>query len=475
MVLGAPRERVTIAVVIALVTGLLAVPSSAAAAARRPPDVLLIVTDDQRADTWTWMPTVVRRVVDRGRRYPRAAVPTTACCPSRTSLLTGQYSHTTGVWSNGRNAEILGTGGWPVFSGSGVEERTLAVSLAAAGYRPVLVGKYINGFDRAPQAYVPPGWLGWHAFAGNNGAYYGYSLRHADGSITDHGYEEGDYSTDVLRKLALQEIRGTRRRRPLFLMFNPFGVHGRHPTPAPRHVGSATVGAPQSPAINEHDMVDKPPWMQDLRTLGMPQVTRKSRTTEETLASVDEAVGAMIGAFERHRRLRNTLVIVTSDHGQLWGEHRLQGKYMPYEAASRVPLAIRWDREVERRGVDRRLALNIDVAATIADAAGVPMPDIDGRSLFEPAARQGYVLEAGATNGHDGNGQSVARPAYCGYHTSRFWFARYADGTEELYDLRLDPWELRNLAGDAGYSARTAKLRVKAESACRPTPPGFEW
>jgi hypothetical protein len=69
----------------------------------------------------------------------------------------------------------------------------------------------------------------------------------------------------------------------------------------------------------------------------------------------------------------------------------------------------------------------------------------------------------------------VARPAYCGYHTRRFWFARYADGTEELYDLRLDPWELRNLAGDTGYSSRTAKLRVKAESACRPTPPGFEW
>jgi hypothetical protein len=67
----------------------------------------------------------------------------------------------------------------------------------------------------------------------------------------------------VLRKLALQEIRGTGRRRPLFLMFNPFGVHGRLPTPAPRHVGSATVGAPPSLAINEHDMVDKPPWMQD--------------------------------------------------------------------------------------------------------------------------------------------------------------------------------------------------------------------
>jgi hypothetical protein len=65
MVLRAPRERVAIAVVAALVTGLLAVPSSAAAAARRPPDVLLILTDDQRADTWTWMPTVVRRVVDR--------------------------------------------------------------------------------------------------------------------------------------------------------------------------------------------------------------------------------------------------------------------------------------------------------------------------------------------------------------------------------------------------------------------------
>ena len=151
------------------------------------PDVLLIVTDDQRNRTIEWMDAVGRRILERGTRYPNGMIPTSVCCPSRASLLTGLFAHSTGVWSNGRSDDIPNTGGWSVFHEAGLEDRTLAVWLQQVGYRTVLIGKYLNGYDGSPAGYVPPGWTTWHAFAEANGAYFDYRLRHSDGSETMHG------------------------------------------------------------------------------------------------------------------------------------------------------------------------------------------------------------------------------------------------------------------------------------------------
>lgn len=454
-----------------LATVALATPSAAA----RRPDVLLIVTDDQRPETLPWMRMVQRRIVDRGRLFRNGMVPTSLCCPSRASILTGLFAHSTQVWSNGKSAGIPDTGGWRAFDAAGMEERTLAVRLQDAGYRTALVGKYLNGYDGSPEGYVPPGWSAWHAFATRNGRYYDYVLRHTDGSLTTHGHEERDYSTDVLRRFATREIRSAPRRRPLFLMFTPFGVHGEIPVAAPRHVGSATVGAYEAPNLNEADVLDKPAWIEELPTTSTLQLTRHRRGVQEALRSVDEAVGALLGALQRHRDLKNTLIIFTSDNGDLWGEHRLRGKYMPYDAATRVPLAIRWDRRVAPGSHDPRLALNLDLTATVARASGVPTPDDEGVSVLGHAERHGFVLEAAATWGHDGNGQGVARPGYCGFRTRRFLYVRYAGATEELYDYRTDPWELTNVASDERYAERVSSLRSRADEGCSPRPPGFTW
>ena len=99
------------------------------------PDVLLIVTDDQRDRTIDWMDAVGRRILERGTRYPNGMIPTSVCCPSRASLLTGLFAHSTGVWSNGRSDDIPHTGGWSVFHAAGLEDRTLG-GVAAAGRLP---------------------------------------------------------------------------------------------------------------------------------------------------------------------------------------------------------------------------------------------------------------------------------------------------------------------------------------------------
>ncbi len=440
------------------------------------PDVLLIVTDDQRVRTVDWMDMVQRRIIEHGSRYTNGMIPTSVCCPSRASMLTGLFAHSTGVWSNGHSDDIADTGGWSVFNAAGMEDRTLAVWLQQAGYRTVLVGKYLNGFDDSPAGYVPPGWSRWHSFAAvRNGAYFDYALRHTDGSETTHGHDARDYSTDVLARIATGAIRNAPADEPLFLMFTPYAVHGPA-TPAPRHVGTATVGPYLAPHVNEPDVTDKPPWIAELDPASIDRITQQRRNTQETLRSVDEAVDRLLDAFAEHRDLADTLVIFTSDNGHLWGEHRLRGKNMSYNASSRVPLAMRWPASIVPGSEDRRLALNVDVTATILEAAGVTPPDdIEGVSLFGYAEREGFVLESPVTNGSDGSGQKVARPGYCGYRTRRFAYVRYSGGVEELYDYREDPLELTNVATDASYAGQLATMRVLADTECQPRPPGYVW
>jgi N-acetylglucosamine-6-sulfatase len=437
------------------------------------PDVLLIVTDDLRVRAVDWMDAVPRLVIGRGCRYRNGMIPTSLCCPSRASLLTGQFAHSTGVWSNGRSDDIPQTGGWSVFHAMGMEERTVAVWLKEAGYRTVLVGKYLNGYDEAPVGHVPPGWTRWHAFAVHNGAYFDYRLRHTDGSETSHGHDPPDYSTDVLRHLAVREIRQATASQPLFLMFTPYAVHGPT-TPAPRHAGTATVGPFVAPNVNEADVTDKPPWIAELPLTSIDGITQRRRETQETLRSVDEAVAAMLDAFQEHRDLSNTLVIFTSDNGTLWGEHRLRGKNMSYNASSRVPLAMRWPGHLAPGSEDARLALNVDVTATIAQAAGVtPADEIGGVPLIGPIERDGFALESPVTNGSDGGGQHVARPAYCGFRTHRFLYVRYSGGIEELYDYRKDPMELTNVAGEEAYADQLSSMRIRTDEECQPRPPGY--
>ena len=468
------NQRRTVTALMAALAMTLVAAAEAQALPRRP-DVVLIVTDDQRPDTLDWMPIVQRRVVERGRRFSNGMVPTSVCCPSRASILTGMFAHSTHVWSNGRNADIDGTGGWQAFAAAGMEDRTIAVELQASGYQTMLVGKYLNRYDASPEGYVPPGWTSWHAFAGTNGDYYDYDIRHTDGSTTSFGHRDQDYSTDVLLRYAVRELRTARPARPLFLMFTPFGVHDRLPKPAPRHIGTATVGPYQAPGVNEADVTDKPAWIATLPTISPRRLMRGSRRTQETLFSIDEAVGRLLDVIHDRRRLRNTLVIVTSDNGTFWGEHRLGGKYMPYDGATRVPLAMRWSGRIQAGTLDRRLALNLDITTTIASAARLDSFAADGLSLLAADRRDGFVLEAGATSGDDGNGQKVARPGYCGFRTRRFLFVRYSGGLEELYDYRRDPWELENVADLAAYADRLAMLRDRADTDCRPRPPGYDW
>src|SRR4051812_29872523 len=146
-------------------------------------------------------------------------VPNSVCCPSRTSVLTGNYSHTTGVWDN-----VGQYGGFAAFH----DKHTIAVDFQTAGYRTAMLGKYLNGYNPGSTTYVPPGWTRWFALA--SGRYYDYNavlqLRpRSRVRTTYYGRQASDYATNVLRRQTMDflESVGTN---PFFLYLSWTAPHG---------------------------------------------------------------------------------------------------------------------------------------------------------------------------------------------------------------------------------------------------------
>ncbi len=350
----------------------------------RLPNIVMVLTDDQRLDTLAQMPNVQSLLVDRGRTFTSAFTPVPICCPSRSTILTGRYAHDTGVYGNyGVN------GGWAAFRRNGNEERTIAVALQRHGYRTALIGKYLNGYESSPMGFAPDGWdrfLGLRD--GHRGYYYNYML--ADGET--FGSKPRDYSTLVYRRRATAFINATPPGRPLFLYLSLPAPHPPY-LAAPHDVGTWEGQLPSyHPPSVDDDLSGKPQWMSALEPIPQEEIDRVRSAQQDALIAVDQTVAALVTALGDTGRLRNTMLVFTSDNGFLWGDHRLTGKAVPYTPAMAVPLIVRWDGLVDAGSVDDRIALNADFARTMAHAAGIRFPS-DGRDLLGDRHRSGMLLE----------------------------------------------------------------------------------
>jgi arylsulfatase A-like enzyme len=340
-----------------------------------------------------------------------------------------------------------------------------------------MIGKYLNDFPAPdgsdPLTVIPPGWDEWYANLGPVGtlrsgvAYYNY-IENRNGQLRLYVDSAGHYSTDVMARTAGDFVcRASSDTRPFLLYVAP---HAPHPpaTPAPRHSGRyASTIAPRAPSFNEEDVSDKIGYLRDLPRLTDAQVAELDalygRMLEAQLA-VDELLGVVIEALESTRLLSRTFIIYTADNGLHFGEHRLNAvKGTHFEEASLVPLLIRGPGV--RPGVVRsEFILNSDLAPTLVELAGIVAPQyVDGRSLVplltggDPPWRRAILLETYAV----GAAQSAIR--------TKDYF--YREG--EFYDMRADPYQLRNLAGSMEQALRVelmswlTQLRGCAGAACR--------
>src|SRR5215210_5587681 len=168
------------------------------------PNIVFVLTDDMRADDLEYMPKTQERLAQEGTTFSNAFVSYSQCCPSRASILRGQYTHNHQVLSN-----AAPDGGFEKFYVQGHEGSTVATWLQSAGYSTVLMGKYLNGYPGSGDAsYVPPGWDEWYGRLElvNVSGYKDYFLNE-NGSVVFHGNSDDDYYTDVLARTAQDYVR----------------------------------------------------------------------------------------------------------------------------------------------------------------------------------------------------------------------------------------------------------------------------
>lgn len=439
------------------------VPTTASAQSTLP-NIVLIVADDMRWDEMERMPTLQAELIGKGTWFRHGFVVNSICCPSRAAILTGRYSHSTGVWANSG-----AYGGYKAFKP--VQGSTLATWLDDAGYRTGLFGKYMNGYSSKGAASVPPGWDRWVAFS-QSPNYYGYSLS-IDGLVVRYGSAAQDYSTDVLSGYVRSFVTDLDPDEPFFLEFAPYAPHSPF-TPAPRHTNSLPDYQPISPPnAAEADVSDKPAWVQALPLRGK-NWNAKRKAQMQTLLAVDDAIADLIDALENAGRLSNTMFIFTADNSLSGGAHRWTAKETGWDEALHVPFVMRYDpigQETPR--VSDELVLNIDIAPTIADLVGIAAPGAEGTSLRPLLA--GTATTWRTSFGIEHLAVAADPPSYCGVRTTTHKFIRYATGEVELYDLLADPYELESLHDDPAFDAIEAQLRAEAQAICSPPPPGYSF
>jgi N-acetylglucosamine-6-sulfatase len=466
---------------------------SSGTAAQGAPNVLFVLTDDMRLDDLQHMPQVQRLIGEQGVTFDNEFDNVTLCCPARTSILRGQYSHNTGVLTNGGT-----TGGFETAHAINVEQATVATAMHDAGYATGLFGKYLNGYpNTVASSYVPPGWDTWSSSSkGNAYGEFNYTLNQ-NGTQVAYGDKPEDYGTDVYTRQTTDFIDSAHQAgKPFFAYLAVYAPH-QPATPAPQDANAFPgLQATRDASFNEADVSDKPQYIQGLPSIG-PRVQAKvdalARRRAQSLQAVDRDVAGLITHLRDIGALDNTYVIFTSDNGFHLGQHRMPaGKQTAYETDIHLPLLVRGP-EITAGGHVQAITGNVDLAPTIAELGGATLTDSpDGRSLVpflhgraDDAAgwRQAYLLEhwttslapqdrsgaaqlepddldqAGSsddtsttstsTSIRAGKAAATNIPEFQGLRVERYTYVEYATGERELYDLTKDPDELDNLAASA--------------------------
>jgi N-acetylglucosamine-6-sulfatase len=456
-----------------------------AAGATRAPNFLLILVDDQARNSFEpkYMPQTFARIVDRGTFFENGLAAPPLCCPDRAGILTGQYPHDHGVFSND-----------PGYAELNHPEDTLPVWLQNAGYRTGFIGKFLNNYSAVAGSAPAPGFDTWFGFMGVPN-YHRYEVSD-DGQVRKYGLERDKYSTDVLTRRARRFVRESAgRRKPFFLWLAYNAPHGgvsrvpdcEFPSAAdpPGRAALEAVGhvpVPHPPSFNEADVSDKPEAVRSRPLLGGVSISRLRhvwRCDLAAIAEVDKGVGRVMSELRSGGELRRTIVLYLSDNGFFFGEHRFAaGKSAVYEPALNVPYAVRVPpayRPGSLRPDRQEVVTNQDVAPTLlhyasrylgrvkACAAPGDCRRMDGRSLAPLLGGAGaWPADRGVLAEIDDSGDD-----YQAIRTRRYTYSELATGERELYDLGADPFELQNVADSPAYAQVQAELGLRLASLTR--------
>ncbi|MEW6160865.1 MAG: sulfatase [Verrucomicrobiota bacterium] len=422
------------------------------------PNFLFIYTDDQRYDAMSvvqreqgararfpWFKTPhMDRLAAEGVRFRNAFVVSSLCAPSRAVYLTGRYNHLNGVASNFRP-----------FPATNFTHATL---LRAAGYTTAYVGKWHMDGQRERPGFD------------HHATYIGHS-RYVDPVFIVNGKEirKKGWIDDLATDEAIAFLKAqTNAAKPWLLVLGFKSPHGPF-TPPPRATNRFAGETARAVANFNH----VPPYL-----AGLPgRIQRAAAATNaivpvnlnyfRCISAVDDCLGRLLEALEALQLSRNTIVIYTSDNGYYLGEHGLGDKRSAYDESLRIPFLVRYPAlgDSTRGRVVDEMILNLDLAQTVLDFAGIDAPAaMQGRSwrpLFEGRAipwRQSWFYEYFAERQNNSRVPDITAVRTVDAKLIRY--PGYEDWTE-LYDLKRDPYETKNLFRDAAHRALRAHMEAE--------------
>lgn len=399
------------------------------------PNILIVITDDQRAAGTMRVLDDTRRWFQSGTTFTHAYATTPTCCPSRASVFTGRYAHNHGVkTSEAGQAELLD------------QTTTMQNVLQTAGYRNAMFGKFLNSWDvNTP----PPYFDSWASYSGSTSHYYRDGYWNVDGSVQ----RVHRYSTSFIsdRAVSFLEAAETNDEQPWFLYVAPTAPHA--PYEVQHGYEQARVGHYRpTPATEETDLSDKPPYLADAHTRrGKMEELRSAQL--RTLLSVDDMVDRVFAQLEASGELENTLAFFLSDNGYLWGEHGSVGKRLPYTDSVGIPLRIMWPGHFSSGTRDDRLVATIDLAPTILEAAGLPGAEtMDGHSLLDSSFSRDRILLEHWLRAKRTTPDWASFYSLDSQYVEYYLTDRFVVEFREYYDLTTDPYELLNMLGDDDMS-----------------------
>lgn len=428
----------------------------------KPKNALFILIDDLRFDALgclghPFLKTPnIDRLAENGAIFRNAFVTTSLCSPSRASILTGNYMHRHGVVDN--NAQPPGLVFFPQY-------------LQQAGYGTAFFGKWhMGGESDDPR----PGFDRWVSFKGQ-GHYLppgpNYTINVDGGRVKQKGY-----ITDELTDYALEWLKAQPGDKPWFAYVSHKAVHAEF-EPAERHrslYADAAIPLPATFPVEANTA--KPLWVRNQRNswhgVDFPyhsslDVAEYYRQYCRTLSAVDDSVGRLLDWLEESGQADNTLVMFMGDNGFLFGEFGLIDKRNAYEPSMRVPLLAQCPGVIPAKSEVRPMVANLDIGPTVLEAAGLPTPShMDGRSFLplaagKPGAAEGWRKELLYEYYWEYNFPHT--PTVFALRTDDHKFIQYHGvwDVDELYDLKNDPGETRNLIFEPAHTERIRDLRVR--------------
>ena len=440
----------------------------------KKPNFLFILVDDQPHDAvgfserYPFLKTPnIDKLASEGINIKNFFVTQSICSPSRASFLTGTYPHIHGVNQNNKFVDP----DWDTYA-------PYSVHLQKNGYETAHIGK-IHMAHKRGKKHIRPGFDYWFSFIGQ-GQYF-------DPRVNDNGIEtqEKGYITDILTKKTVDWLENKRdSNKPFSLNLWHKAVHEKH-LPAPRHKDLFKNEKLPEPPHDTHKETfkGKPEWQRrktfgfkwkkgdiipaELKEKKWPINKYKNMQLLRSLIAVDESLGKVIEALEKIGELENTVIIYSSDNGYFMGEHTFKDKRLAYENSIRVPMIIRFPRLIKESTEIDEQCLNIDLAPTILDLAGIDKPNyMQGESMLDIITgkknskwRKSILFEY-----YVDDAWPYAGPDQLAVRTNQFKLVDnfLENDIDELYDLINDPGEMNNLINDEEYE--TIELELRNES-----------